>query len=72
MSDIEFLKEAVTRKLVEYLMEDRHIGVSQALDLLQSSRTFSLLMDEKTGLYRESPAHVYEYLKENLRAEENL
>lgn len=66
MNDVAYLQEAVTRELAMFLMEDRGMSLRDALEAVRGSRTFAQLMSEGTGLYRESPAYVYEYLKEEL------
>ena len=71
MTDTEFLTQSVTRGLIEILMAEQGMPFTEALEMLRKSRTFSLLMDEKTGLYRESPSYVYEFLKEELESKGN-
>ena len=66
MSDFEYLTQSVTRGLIEILMIERHLSLSEALATLRSSHTFQLLLDEQTGLYRESAAYVYVMLCEEL------
>ncbi len=55
--------ETTVGMLAEFLMEDRNINVEEALDLVYNSATFTKLFDRSTHLYRESPAYVYEMLK---------
>ena len=68
MTDIEYLQQSVTRGLQEILVSEQGMTIAEALELLRASRTFALVMDESTGLYRESPSYVYEYLAEETRA----
>ena len=67
MSDFEFLKRTVMRDLVVFLMEDEGVSLDAAIRTVAPSRTVALLFDESTHLYRESPAYVYEYLKDELQ-----
>ena len=66
MTDIEYLQQSVTRGLQEILISEQGLTIAEALELLRTSRTFALVMDESTGLYRESPSYVYEYLAEEM------
>lgn len=66
MNEVAYLTEAVTRSLIEMLMGDRGLDVLQATRMLNETDTFAKLLDERTGLYRESPAYVYEFLKREL------
>ncbi|MDO4291534.1 MAG: hypothetical protein Q4C41_09955 [Eggerthellaceae bacterium] len=66
MNDVEFLQESVCDGLVRLLVEKRGTSVPEAFSRLQATKTLSLVMDEETGLYRESPAYVYTILAEEL------
>lgn len=66
MNDREYLKQMVVRDLVAYVMEDEELGVEEAMALVASSRTMAKVLDDRTGLYRESSAYVYDYLKDEL------
>jgi hypothetical protein len=50
----------------EYLVEDRGMTVEDALDAVYNSTVYEQLLDRSTGLYRESPAYIYELLKKEL------
>lgn len=65
-ADVDYLKQAVVRELVAYLMEDRSIDLERAMEIISRSSTMTKVLDEQTGLYLESPAYVYELLKEEL------
>ncbi len=64
MTDEEYLKESVVRGLVEILVAERGMNIPKALETVRKSRTFDLLMDGETCLYRESPSYVYELMRE--------
>jgi hypothetical protein len=53
----------------EYLVEDRGMSVEDALDAVYNSAVYDRLLDRSTGLYRESPAYIYEMLKSELTQE---
>lgn len=65
---MDYLKQAVVRELVAYLMEGRGINLEQAMGIVSRPSTMSKVLNERTGLYSESPAYVYEFLKEELGA----
>jgi hypothetical protein len=50
----------------EYLVEDRGMSVEDALDVVYNSAVYERLLDRSTGLYRESPAYIYELLNREL------
>ena len=68
MTDVEFLTQSVTRGLTEILMAEHGMSLTEALNVLRNSKTFSLLTDEETRLYRESPSYVYEILRDELES----
>ena len=61
-----FLVNYAVDHLTAFLLEDRHISLEQALDIIYSSRIYDLLQDEAAGLSSESPAYLYELLKTEL------
>ena len=64
MGDRECLKQAVVRELAGFLVEDEGASIESALDEVERSPILEKVLDEDTGLYLASPAHVYEYFKE--------
>lgn len=52
----------------EYLMEDCGMSIEDALNAVYNSTVYERLLNRSTGLYRESPAYVYELLKKELKA----
>ena len=52
--------------LVDRVMEDYHLDLVQALDVVYSSEVFRKLSDPATGLYKEDPAYIYSYLRDEL------
>ncbi|MDE6370706.1 MAG: hypothetical protein K2K92_04370 [Duncaniella sp.] len=63
----EFLVEYITTRVVEWLMHDKCVGLEEALLLFHNSETFEKLCERGTALYIESPAFIYELLKEEER-----
>lgn len=67
-NNFEFLVEYITSWVVECVMRDMNIGLEEALLLFHNSETFEKLCEKRTDLYIESPAYVYEILKQELRS----
>lgn len=67
INNFNFLIEYITTKVVEWLIRDENIGLEEALLLFHNSETFEKLCEQKTDMYIESPAYVYEILKDELR-----
>lgn len=63
---IEFLKNYAIDKLTAFLMEDRHVSLEHALDTVYASRIYDLLQDRAADLTADSPAYIYELLKDEL------
>ncbi|MCD8345450.1 MAG: hypothetical protein LUC38_05770 [Oscillospiraceae bacterium] len=59
--------EYTTQDIVEYIMKDNKLSMSEAMDGFYPSRTFSELADVRTGLYLQGSAHVYERYKAEIR-----
>lgn len=62
-----FLVEYITAKVVEWIVKENNMDLEEALLLFHNSETFEKLCQEKNKMYIESPAYVYEILKEELR-----
>ena len=63
----QYLIEGITKDIVTYLMQDKGLDIASALSLFHNSETFEKLSDERSGLYIESSAYVYEILKSELK-----
>lgn len=59
MSKQEQLAEYITQDVVSYIMEDDGVDMITAMHRFFTSMTYEKLMDQETGLYRESSAYVY-------------
>ena len=65
-AQIQFLIDYAIDQMTSFLIEDRKIPLEQALDIVYSSRIYDLLQDETAGLTSNSPAYIYELLKQEL------
>ena len=50
----------------QYLKEGLIADLEKALDVVYSSEIFQKISDPATALYKEGPAYIYSYLKEEL------
>lgn len=62
--------EYMVEELIEILCEEQHIEYDVAMNMLYHSNLFEKIQDHETGLYRESPAYVYELLKDEFKTGE--
>lgn len=62
----QFLINYAIDQLTAFLMEDRHIPLEKALNIVYVSRIYDLLQDKATDLTADSPAYIYELLKQEL------
>ena len=63
MSDREFLIEVNTQDIIKMIVEDTGKSLLDSIKMFYTSEIFEKLQDEKTGLYKESPAYIYELFK---------
>lgn len=66
---LQFIIESDVEEMVSFLMEDYGMGMIDAFDKIYNSQIYAKLCDTKTGLYIQSPAYIYEYMKEELKLE---
>ena len=62
----QFLVNYAIDQITAFLMEDCHITLGQALDIIYSSRIYDLLQDDTVDLASNSPAYIYELLKQEI------
>lgn len=62
----QYLKEGLVADLVALVMEDYHLDLEKALDVVYSSEIYEKLSDPATALYKEGPAYIYSYLMDEL------
>jgi hypothetical protein len=59
----DFLIQNAVDKMTKYLIEDFNLNVVDAMNVIYNSEVFRLLHDQKTELFIQSPAYIYELLK---------
>lgn len=59
---LAFLGKEVTK----LLMEEYGWDLRKAMDILMRSKTYTLMEDEGTGLYIQSPAYIFSILQDEL------
>ncbi len=62
MKEELFTLEEITTQLATWLMEDRNMGIGDALSLVYLSRLYTKLQDASTGLMAQSDAYIYDSL----------
>ena len=65
-ADFNYMKEALAADLAEFLAKDFNMTITEALDAMYGSETYSKLCDPNTGLYFQSSQYVYSFLKNEL------
>lgn len=66
MDPKKILIEGIIQDLISYICEGKDIAIDEAMTIVYNSIVYTKLVDESTGLYRESSAYVYELLKDEL------
>lgn len=66
MSQENFVIEELVKELVLRLIDERHLSMKDALDIVYNSETYTKILDTRTGLYSQSTAYVYDYLDSEL------
>ena len=64
--EAEFVIEELLKELALRLMEERGLGLKEALDAVYNSYTYAKVLDLRTGLYSQSTAYVYSFLEKEL------
>lgn len=62
----KFLIDCVINDIARYLIEDKGISLTDALDIIYNSQFIDKLNDVETGLYYQGSPYNYEYLKHEL------
>lgn len=65
--NFQFLLEAISTDIIGWLIRDNRISLSEAISTWYNSETFEKVSGPKTGMYIESPAYNYEFLKRELQ-----
>ena len=64
--ETKFLLMSLVDKMVYLVMNEYKLSMSQALDLVYTSETYSKIEDLKTGLYYQSAAYNFNLLKHEI------
>jgi len=65
-----YLTDYALSELVKYVMEDTACSIEQALEHVYNSPLMEALQDEEAELYVQSPAYLYELMKQKEQKEE--
>lgn len=60
---VKWLMESATANVVKIIMREQGLPMAEAMRKLFSSSLYEGLEDRETGLYLESPSHLYELLE---------
>ncbi|MDD6780664.1 MAG: hypothetical protein PUD94_06630 [Prevotellaceae bacterium] len=64
--ETKFLLMSLVDKMVYLVMNEYKMSMSQALDLVYTSETYSKIEDLETGLYYQSAAYNFNLLKHEI------
>ena len=64
----DYLVNRIVDQLTTFLIEDKGMGISEALEAVYSSHVYDLLQIKEGDLFSQSPSYVYEMLKKELEA----
>ncbi len=64
--ETKFLLMSLVDKMVYLVMNEYNMSMTQALDLVYSSETYSKIEDLDTGLYYQSAAYNFNLLKHEI------
>ena len=64
--ETKFLLVSLVDKMVYLVMNEYKLSMSQALDLVYTSETYSKIEDLETGLYYQSAAYNFNLLKHEI------
>lgn len=65
-STFQFLLEEISSDILSWLIRDRGLSIEEALTKWYNSETYKKVSEQATGMYIESPAYNYEFLKREL------
>ncbi|MDO4181766.1 MAG: hypothetical protein Q4D36_10820, partial [Bacteroidales bacterium] len=67
-----FQIECLSKDLVEMLMEEFHLTMEEAMDVLYNSQTYAKVENKRTGLFYQSAVYVMDMLQEELKKNAEL
>lgn len=62
-SDFNYLKEQVTARMIQILVEERGYSLEDAIDKVYTSLIFEKLSSPATGLFYQSPRYILSYME---------
>ena len=63
----KYLIDCVVDDVARYLIEDRNLSITEALDIVFNSQFYEKLTDLQTGMYYQSGPYNYGYLLHELK-----
>ena len=63
MDKVSQLMEYIRQDIIAFIVEDKLIDYEKAMEMFYTSEIYDKLLDEKTGLYTQSSAYVYDLFK---------
>lgn len=67
MSKAKQLMELATQDIISELVDDKKIGIADAMNIFYSSEFCKKLYDESTGLYLEGSKYLYSLLDTEIK-----
>ena len=68
MNEIDEMKADLVKNLAILLMEgNKDLSTTEVLSAIFNSDTYQKIMDDKAGLYYQSPRYVYSFLDNELK-----
>ena len=68
MNEISEMKADMVKNLAILLMnQNKDMGMNKALAIVFNSDTYQKVMDDKAGLYYQSPRYVFSFLDNEIR-----
>lgn len=64
--NFRFLLESISIDIIGWLIRDNGFSMNEAISTWYNSETFEKVSEPGTGMYIESPAYNYEFLKREL------
>ncbi|MEY8686001.1 hypothetical protein AB9N12_07610 [Bacteroides sp. AN502(2024)] len=64
--NFQFLLEAISTDIIGWLIRDNGLSLSEAISTWYNSETFEKVSEPNTGMYIESSAYNYDFLKREL------
>ena len=71
-NQMQFIINCDVEEIVALLQEDYQMPLIDAFDCVYNSKIYQKLINERTGLYLESPVYIYRYLQSELREIPNV